>query len=399
MVTIKTIFSSCALPFFILLSIPKTVYPFSPTITPVPGQPFEAGAGPYGVAYSANGRWLAVANNEDMTLSSFIVNNNGSLTPTIDSPFLVESSSYNSVQYSPDSNFLAAASERLQGQVSIFAVNPTTGSLRLLQTVDAGENTAIAVYSPNGRFLAAGNSGHGDSLTMFSVNSTSGLLNLVGSFPITTPDFALNGTNSQQIAFSPDSKFLALANLYNINGGIIVCSVNQTTGAIISEHNFDVEGSHGMMSVAYSPNGKFLVAANEGNSIYIFSVNQTTGALKQISSASTPNVSGDQSASFSPDSTFVAVTNAMGENIYVFSVTNTGQLSPFAGPLTTGTSPDSATVFSPVHGNGVSFFSTVNSGSNNVTSYALKLYDTQSITNGFSSTLFKAIRTKYFEQQ
>lgn len=247
-----------------------------------------------------------------------------------------------------------------------------------MSTITTVIESIQALYSPNGKFLAVGNSAGFGTISMFTVNTSTGTITLAGNFIPTAP-FDINDLGATQLAFSPNGNFLAMAN--SKGGGayaVLVYSVNQTTGNLSNPQTFNIAGSNGVNSVAYSPDGNFLAAAQSNNQMTIFSVDKTTGALTQVDQITTTNPATEvkQAVAFSPDSQYVVLTNSGSNNMFVYSIdSSTGQLTLFDGPLATGNQGGAAsiTLFSPLFADGTSFLSAINSGGNTVTSYAFQL--------------------------
>lgn len=355
---------------------------FNPTITPVPGQPFAltSASGPITVAYSPDLKWLATANTSSSSLSVFKVNNvDGSLTEIAGSPF----SSLNllqatSVCYSPDSKFLAAASFGAN-VTTIFMVDPETGALSNPISYDDGVvegGPYQLLYSPNGQFLAVLNNNFGGSISVFQVDQTTGTLMLPPNTTSLTGGIGFGG--STQIAtYSPDGNFFACAYQNNSQpGGVIIFSVDQATGTVSNQNMIPVNNAvNGMNSVAYSPDGSLLAAADNNSSIYMFSVNENTGEILLISTTTTPAGNFDpQFGAFSPDGQFFVAGDSITNSLYVYTVnTQTATLTPFGSPLATGTFPNGMLTFSPITAEGNSFCSTSNTTSSDITSYQFSL--------------------------
>ncbi len=163
-----------------------------PGLTPVPGAPFATGVGPQSVAFSSDGRLLAVANRGDNTVSVFSVSFPfGSLTPVPGSPFGVGSSPYSVAFDAPagtlsPGGFLAVANSA-SNNVSMFSVS-SDGSLTPVPgspfgTGSSPQSVAFRppIASPPGDgFLAVANTAS-NNVSMFSVSSSGPLTPVPGS--------------------------------------------------------------------------------------------------------------------------------------------------------------------------------------------------------------------------
>ncbi len=365
---------------------------FTPSITPVPGQPFltVTGGAPYGMAYSPNGAWCSAANYGQDNVFVFNVDaSTGVLTPlssSLGNPFTAGSGAQDCA-YSPDSRFLATANYNAK-TVSLFNVNQTNGALsRFVLDIPTGssEYAACLKYSPDGSFLAVAN---GTTITTFTGAKT-GLLEANPAVSLGIGN-SFNGNTTGQLVWSPNNLFLAAAN-NNSNGTVSIFSVHPTSGILDNQRQYNNPANLQPISgVAYSPNGLLFAASDNTNVTSLFRVN-SDGSLILLNSISTGQPFLRQSVSFSPDGNFIAIANGDGttsNTIYVYRVTAAGiDQTPFAGPLATGDAPEKI-VFSPVYTNGVSYFSTANLGNSTVSSYAFSLMQPM-------GQLAAAIRNKY----
>ena len=258
------------------------------------------------------------------------------------------------------------AYEANQTQLVGYTVDPTSGRLRVIQSVATPNLTGNAItVNPTGKFvyLSTGyvggtslygyaigstglvtpitgspfSSGGGtlkfaptgkfaftnvpgtNSVQVFSVNTTTGVLTTIGS--------ASTGANPQDLFLTPKGTFL-----YTPNAGdstISGFSVNPTTGALtpVSGSPFPVSGGAGLMAV--HPSGKFLYVEG-GTTISAFSINATTGALTAAGQFAGPTVNGGY-ATISPNGKFYFEgTTGSGVGAYAINQT-TGALTAVAG--------------------------------------------------------------------
>jgi WD40 repeat protein len=358
----------------LLLSSPILVH--GVTITPVPGSPFTSlPNGPSsGLAYSPNAKWLACANSyADNSVSIYAVASNGVITQIPGSPFATNGAIPECVAYSPDNLFLVAGNYRhTPSTISLFSVDQSTGALTQIDpTLGAGNPSTNTLptggdyletifYSPNGKFVAVAlnqylaNSGVG----MCTVNTTTGALTYIGAF---TTQHDLEGDVSDEIAFSPDSKYIAQANSDNTNT-ITIFTVDQNTGELgpyngsVYGTDYPVPGASGYFSsIAYSPNGNLLVVSDENDNLFTFTLNNGVPTFAATIAPTLPITYSDTSVAFSPDSQFIALANDDDSNIYVFSVAANGTMAQVAQLST----PENITdlVFSPSIGDPISFLS------------------------------------------
>jgi 6-phosphogluconolactonase (cycloisomerase 2 family) len=359
----------------LLLSSPILVH--GVTITPVPGSPFTTPNGQFtGLAYSPNVKWLACANSYDevpyplYSVSIYAVASNGVITQIPGSPFPTNGSVPECVAYSPDNLFLVAGNHGDKpSTISLFSVNQSTGALTQLDPTTGSPSTntlptegqllETIYYSPNGKFVAASLSSYGSfsAVAMYTANSSTGALTSAGTFP--TNHF-VDGNISDEIAFSPDSTFIAQAN--SDSNTITIFTVDQSTG-VLGPYNGSVYGtdypvpgaSGGCSSVSYSPNGNLLAVSDRNDNLFTFTLNNGVPTFAATIAPALPVTSSDTSIAFSPDSQFIALANDFDTNIYVFSVAANGTMAQVAQL----SSPQfiSDLVFSPRVNDPISFLS------------------------------------------
>ncbi len=362
----------------LLILIGAPMYLHGITITPVTGSPFTDlpnyfGAG---LCYSPNGQWLACANSDEPgSVSIYAVASNGVITQITGSPFVTHGLEPDCVAYSPDGQFLVVGnylsnnSGGLLSTISLFSVNQSTGALTQLDpstgssspaTLEtAGYDLETIYYSPNGKFIAAAlsnNTNYGE-VGMYTVNSSTGALTLAGTFPTTHP---LDDDVSDEIAFSPDSNYIAQANSDGTNT-ITIFTVDQSTG-VLGPNNEGVygtdytvtEGAGFFSGIAYSPNGKLLVVSDTHDNLFTFTLNNGVPTYA-ATIAPASYISGDTSVVFSPDSQLIALANDQDTYIYVFSVTENGAMTQVAQLSAIENITD--VVFSPTLNDPISFLS------------------------------------------
>jgi|HubBroStandDraft_1064217.scaffolds.fasta_scaffold09504_2 6-phosphogluconolactonase len=214
------------------------------------------------------------------------------------------------------------------GTVATYAFDPTTGQLRIVQSVAVSTNDTDTAYSltvhPNNKFVYVTT---GTNLIVGFELGTTGLLTPLASSPFPTS----NG--SAVIYFTPSGKFGYTENWPDSGEAF---SVNTTTGALTSLGTVDL-GSQ-TSDLAITPKGNFIYAANVGSStISGFAINATTGALTAVPGSPFP--AGPKCATdwVHPSGKFAYCENFDG-SISAYSINpTTGALtqitgSPFSGP-------------------------------------------------------------------
>jgi WD40 repeat protein len=196
------------------------------------------------------------------------------------------------VTFSADGQLLAASGGK--GQHLVYLVNSVSGGGAALPFIAGfgGEPIKSLAFSPNGRLLAATN--------------TSGA--------------EISGQRaSNAIAFSPDSRTIAVGG----SGAIWLWD----TGTGSRDASINVSGSGLVGPLAYSPNGKLLVAALPGGKIGLW--NAATQA--RLGTYHDPRSQGTESVAISHDGQMLAVGDGNGKT-YLWDL-QTGKL------ITTLTNP------------------------------------------------------------
>src|SRR6266576_988207 len=193
-------------------------------------------------------------------------------------------------------------------------------------------NTAAATMTMRKRFLYVANTGS-DNVSGFSINTTTGALTPVPGSP-----FATGGLGSFfgiSLAVTPNGKFVYAGNA--ASGDISAFSVG-SNGALtpIAGSPFSAGGSPDGIKV--SPNGKFLgVALPFSDSVAMFSIS-FSGALASVPGSPFPQGGtggADQAAyvdmSCNSNQLFAAIGNLTQTEVAVSTIASSGALSPIAG--------------------------------------------------------------------
>jgi len=202
---------------------------------------------------------------------------------------------------------------------------------------------AMAVaFSPDDRYLAVAN--NDGTVTVYAVDTRAESLTEIAGSPFTA---GLTGS-VYQLAYSPNGAFLAIA----ADNGVFEFSVNTSTGALTDVTGSPYAVSSIVDSVQFSPSGA-LLAASDGtrNAVSIFTVNQSTGALTQVNASPFSTGSFPFGLAFSPSGRLLAVANSVSNDVAVFSINLfSGALTQVAtGTLVSGAQPFGV-AFSPSGG-------------------------------------------------
>ena len=289
--------------------------------------------------------------------------------------------------------FLYSGNESGTGSASAFAINSTTGALRLLNTVGAGGQPAHVAILPGGKFLLTANY-TGGTVAVFPIQDDGSLgtspqiithfgnlgpntgrqeaphphmvlpdstgrwvlvndlgldTTFVYSFDAGTGKLtevsrtaAAPGSGPRHLAWHPNGRFVysinELANtlntyLWNGNGNVIPMQENLSTLPA------GFKGNSGAGEVLVDAAGKYLYASNRGDdNILICSIDQATFQLTVIGSVHTQGRT-PRHFNFDPTGNFIQVGNQDSANIVTFKVNKaTGALTP-AGLYTSTPAP------------------------------------------------------------
>jgi 6-phosphogluconolactonase (cycloisomerase 2 family) len=262
------------------------------------------------------------------------------------------------------------------GLVVGYSMNPTTGALRAIETVQLpSTNYGITVhpsekvlYIPDGseilaytigtngmlqpvtgspfnlpggsalRFLPNGNFGYTNSGAEYSVNTTTGALTQIGT--------ATLGDIPYDAALAPSGDFLYIPNLGD--GTISAFTVNQTTGALTAVTGSPfADGDIQPAAAVVSPNGKFLFVANfstnNAGSISVFNIAATTGVLTPVTGSPFGGSGPANGITIDPTGKFLYIAST-GVDAYTVNQT-TGAVTKITGaPYTTPAAPFGVTV-------------------------------------------------------
>ena len=241
----------------------------------------------FSVAFSPDGKTLATGA-LDGTLRLWDV----ATGRPIGSPLDGNDGAVDSVTFSPDGKTLASGDD---GAVQLWDV-ATRSPIGSPLTSGTGGGSSVA-FSPDGAILATGDD-----------DGTVRLWDVATGSPIGSPLTSNGGVNS--VAFSPDGKTLATGD----NDGTVrlwdVATVGPAGGPLASGNGGDAlrEFGPGSTSVAFSPDGKTLAAADSDGTIQLWDA--ATG--RPAGSPLTSSHGGVDSVAFSPDGKLLATTDGDG---------------------------------------------------------------------------------------
>lgn len=262
-------------------------------LTPAAGSPF-ASPTTFNIFanYSPNGKFLATSDTSSSQVTIFIVNQ---LTGALSSPASFPSGGITPFEskFSPDNNFLAVAL-RDSNNIAVFSVDQTTGALTATPGspfASSGLRPRRVDFSPDGKFVAVTNQGDGvtfsRSVSVYSINSTGVLTEISGS-PFATgagpsgidyyPTGQLSTVANEAGSQDPLGPFPRTFGVYNVN---LASGAFSPLNGTLATSVFST-GSQHPNTIKFSPNGKFVAVANStispgtaGNTVTVYLINST----------------------------------------------------------------------------------------------------------------------------
>lgn len=260
------------------------------------GQVSAGGSGPCYIAVDATGRSAFVANYGGGTVSSFLVQPDGTLSEPVervnfhDEKVLGRPSAASphphSSMISPDNRFLIV-NDLGNNAIATLPIDVQTarmGGLHLFPNRNAGAGPRHMAFHPNGRW-AYGIDELSSKIDHYLWNSThdskgvpaEALLTDTGH-TVSTLDAGYHGTNSAaEIAVSPDGAFV-----YASNRGedtLVVFAVGSTTGQLTLSQRIAC-GGRTPRHFTLDPSGQWLLCGNlESASMTVFARNASSGRL------------------------------------------------------------------------------------------------------------------------
>jgi YVTN family beta-propeller protein len=313
-----------------------------------------------------------ISNSGSGTVSAFMVNTNGTLSPVNGSPF-VAGSGAEFMAFDPVHKLLFV-NNQAANTMSAFSVNTATGMLTAVPGspfATGARPTAVAVDSA-GKFVFVANQA-GNSIAVFSIGVNGVLTPVVGSpFPANSPyGLSVNPSGTALYATNfPDSQIsdLNTVSAFSIAG-------NGTLSAIAGSPFVDANSTSGFaaaISILADPGGKFVfVGDHMAQSVVPFSVNAANAALTPVSALPAPAPACGVSChnnplrlAVDPADKFLFSSNVQAGTVSVFNI-NGGNLSSIA-EVPTGTHPFGVAVDPTGH-----FLYVVNKVDNSIAGFAL----------------------------
>ncbi|WP_298878715.1 lactonase family protein [uncultured Polaribacter sp.] len=245
------------------------------------------GVNPAHLEIDKTGSYLVNSNYSDGSLSVFKINYEGSLEKNNqilqfkDSSVLKsrqKSSHIHSANFSPDNKYVFVH-DLGADKIRRFTLNTSKVKLENQEEIKVkpGNGPRHFTFHPKGKFGYGINELSG---TIDAYQYENGNLNFIEDY--FTYQQKQEVYRAADIHISSDGKFLYASNRGPKEDSIVVFLINQKNGKLKLVEHFDTGGKH-PRNFAISPNGKFLLVANQfTNNIIIFKINFKTGKLIKL---------------------------------------------------------------------------------------------------------------------
>ena len=273
------------------------------------------------VTCSQAGRFAYVANQVSNTISAFLINTGGVLTPIAGSPYLSSGAAPVSVTVDPNGAFLYVA-DNGSNDVSVYAIDALTGALSPSGvSIPVGVGPTAVAIDPTNQFLYVANFG-ANTVSAFTIDGGNGVA--IAGAPY------LVGRGPIALKTDPGGKFLYVTNF--TDGNVSVFQIASDTGQLTPISGSPFGAAAGAVSIAIAPSGAFAYVANEtAASISTYAVDASTGHLAAVAGSPSSTVSSPESVVVNPAGTFVYAANVTSKN----NVANYA-IAPSTGILTLG---------------------------------------------------------------
>jgi 6-phosphogluconolactonase (cycloisomerase 2 family) len=251
------------------------------------------------------------------------------------------------------------------GEISVFLVHGS--GLSLVDKVLSGgaEPNAVAQH---GNLVYVLNVGGSSNVVGFRLNADGQLRQIPNSIRFLTT----NNSGAASLAFSPDGQFLVLTERATNNIDVFHVQDDGTLGPIVVNSS----PNPGAFSVVFAPDGAALVSetgpagGSNASSISSYAV-VSNGTLSPISAAVPTLGNANCWNAVTPDGRWVYVSNAASSTISGFTIGVTGTLTPI-GPTVLGVNPSGSTNLDLTVSADGKFVYTLNSGTGTIGIFAIQ---------------------------
>ncbi|MEW6732295.1 MAG: beta-propeller fold lactonase family protein [Acidobacteriota bacterium] len=347
--------------------------PANGVLSMIAGSPFPRNANanlipnsPTSLAINPTANFLYASNGLDGTISAFAVNaTTGMLTQVAGSPFPAGGANPGGLAISPQGTLLFAANAD-SNTITSFTINTMTGALTQTGTIATPNDPLTLVVNNTGTVLYASifNDGNTGSICAYTIGAN-GVLTTIGSFPA--------GAGPNGIVVSPTG-----GNVYVVNQNTQDLRSYQVNAGgsltLLATTPFGGAGNVFPVGAAISPGNPNLLfaAASISDTVHVFNVSNPAAPVQVAGSPVASGSAGPFGIEANNAATLLYVTNLFGNTISGFTIGAGGTLTPIAGspfanvPSASGVGarPSSAQLFigaqpAPPPGNGITCLPTL----------------------------------------
>jgi 6-phosphogluconolactonase len=250
-------------------------------------------------------------------------------------------------------------------EISVFRVHGADLSLLDKEVSGGAEPNAVAQH---GRLVYVLNVGGSSNVVGFATNQGGRLKQI----PNSTRFLTTNNSGAASLAFSPDGRFLLVTERATNDIDVFRVQTDGTLGPIV----VNPSPNPGAFSVTFAPNGAALVSetgpagGNDASTISSYAV-AANGTLSSISAAIPTLGNANCWNAVTPDGRRVYVSNAASSTISGFTIGATGALTPI-GSTVVGTNPGGSTNLDIAVSADGKFVYALNSGTGTVGIFAIQ---------------------------
>jgi len=248
----------------------------------VPGSTVPTLGSPHNLSLGPDGRFIYVANTGSASVSGFAVAANGTLKEIPGSPFAAGVLPYE-VKVA-DSGKFAYAANRDSDDVSGYSIDATSGALTSIGSFPVGcaarpFGPRAIEFSPDGKLAFVPNRFSND-VTVFAVNTTTGTMAPIAGSPFAT------GNDPRSAAAEPSGRFLYVPNV--ASNDVSGFSIDAKSGALSPLPGSPFPSGAQPLSIEVDESGQFVYVANSvSNDVSMYRLDAATGRLTPLGTAPT----------------------------------------------------------------------------------------------------------------
>jgi 6-phosphogluconolactonase (cycloisomerase 2 family) len=209
--------------------------------------------------------------------------------------------------------------------ISVFAVDPATGALTLVQTVES-DNPSFVALDPSQRFLYAVNENadyEGEetgSVEAYAIDPATGELTLLNRQ-------SSAGAIPAHLAVDPAGDHVVVGNYIGQNYVVLPINEDGSLAPVSGSHentgsgpNADRQEAPHPHATTFDPGGNFVATADLGiDKVQIFDLIEEDGTLELVSEVSTAPGAGPRHVGFNPEGTILYVLNELDATIVAYA--------------------------------------------------------------------------------